>query len=215
MAVKKRVGLLGGSFDPIHNAHLSLAECAYKELLLDELWFLPAGQPYMDKHGNVSSPERRLEMTRAAIRGRENFRVSAVELEREGNTYTVDTLRLLKKAYPDTEFCYIIGADQLYALDRWHEPEELFSLCRFAAAGRITERQERGMEEQAAYLSEKYGADISLLNFEISDVSSTMVRGLIAGGQDVSGLVPAPVISLIRKWGLYGAASPDEGLCTE
>ena len=200
----RRVGLMGGTFDPIHNAHLSLADCALKSLPLDEIWFLPAAVPYLDKHA-VTSFADRLRMTELAIAGRKEFRVSDIEGERTGNTYTADTLRILKERCPDTEFHFILGADQLYSLESWHEIEAIFQLAVLTAAEREqsghTDRQ--GFRARIQYLKEHYHARIEMLSFPEMDISSTEIRQQAAAGEDLRGLVPEAVREYILKNRLY------------
>ncbi len=200
----RRVGLMGGTFDPIHNAHLSLADCALENLQLDEVWFLPAAVPYLDKETFTSFTDR-MRMTELAIAGRKNFRVSGIEAERTGKTYTADTLRILKARCPDTEFHFILGADQLYSLESWHEIEVIFQLAVLTAA----EREQGGMEDtqrfrnRIQYLKDHYGARIEVLPFPEMDISSTEIRRKAAAGEELRGLVPESVQDYILKKGLY------------
>lgn len=203
MGKGKKIGLMGGTFDPIHFAHLALADCAYESLSLDEVWFLPAGTPYLDKHSSVTEGAMRAEMVRIAIQDRENYHVNTLEMERQGNTYTVDTLRILKREQPEAEFYFLIGSDQLYALERWHEPEAVLKLCRIAAVSRDCPEMERSFSEQAEYLSRKYQTKIHLLDFPELDISSTEIREHIRKGKDVSKWVPEPVLRYIREKELY------------
>lgn len=200
---RRGTGILGGSFDPIHNAHLRLADCALEELGLSEICFLPAAHPYLHKHKDISPFEIRAEMTRLAIRGRRDFRLSLMEGEREGPSYTVDTLRILRERCPGESFTLIIGADQLYELENWHEPSLLFRLSEIAAARRDSGRRERSLLEQAEYLRERYGARIHLLSMEETEISSSRIREMVRRGEDISGLVPESVLCYIREKGLW------------
>lgn len=204
----RRVGLMGGTFDPIHNAHLSLAECALKSLRLDEIWFLPAAVPYLDKHA-VSSFVDRLRMTELAVVGRKNFRVSGIEGERAGNTYTADTLRILKKRFPHTEFHFILGADQLFSLESWHEIEVIFQLAVLTAAEREQSgpADHGGFRDRIQYLKEHYNARIEMLSFPEMDISSTEIRRRAAAGEDLQGLVPEAVRDYILDNKLYQTKS--------
>lgn len=199
----RKIGLLGGTFDPIHKAHLALADCAFRTLALDELWLLPAGTPYLDKHSRITSAETRAEMAELAIRGRSGYRVDRIELERQGKSYTADTLRLLRERVPEADFYFLIGSDQLYALPRWHEPEALSSLCRFAVAEREQPEQRRSLREQAAYLFQKYQMEITLLPFSEQEISSTEIRHMIREGKDVSEWLPPTVYAYILSHRLY------------
>lgn len=200
----RRVGIMGGTFDPIHNAHLALADCALKSLQLDEIWFLPAAVPYLDKHA-VSPFSDRLRMTELAVADRKQFRVSDIEGERTGNTYTADTLRILKERCPNTEFHFILGADQLYSLESWHEIEVIFQLAVLTAAEREqtgrTDRQ--SFQERIEYLQERYHARIERLPFPEMDISSTEIRQRAAAGKELHGLVPDAVRDYILNNKLY------------
>lgn len=199
----KRVGIMGGTFDPIHNAHLALAECARRELMLDEIWFMPAGDPYL-KHGrHVSAAADRAAMTELAIRPYPGFVLSRMELAREGETYTSETLAELRVLYPDVHFYFLLGSDSLYQLETWHDPETIMRLATLAAAERSFSDRPRSFPEQLRYLRERYGADIALLHFPERDVSSTEIRRLAAEGQDISSLVPEEVEAYIAAHRLY------------
>ncbi|MGP1588890.1 MAG: nicotinate-nucleotide adenylyltransferase [Oribacterium sp.] len=199
----RKIGLLGGTFDPIHRAHLALADCAFRTLSLDELWLLPAGMPYMDKHSGITNAETRAEMAELAIRGRRGYRVERIELERQGKSYTADTLRLLRERVPEADFYFLIGSDQLYAFPRWHDPEALSALCRFAVAARELPGQRRNLGEQAAYLFRKYRMEITLLPFSEQEISSTEIRRMIREGRDVSKWLPPEVYAYILSHRLY------------
>ncbi len=208
----RRVGLMGGTFDPIHNAHLSLADCALKSLQLDEICFLPAAEPYLDKHTFTAFADR-LHMTELAVCGRKAFRVSAIEGERAGRTYTADTLRILKERCPDTEFHFILGADQLYSLESWHEIEAIFQLTVLTAAEREQsgEADSQRFRNRIQYLREHYGARIEVLPFPEMDISSTEIRQRAAAGEELRGLVPEAVRRYILERGLYRPdSSPEE-----
>ncbi len=200
----RRVGLMGGTFDPIHNAHLSLADCALNSLQLDEIWFLPAAVPYLDKHA-VTSFADRLRMTQLAVSARKDFRVSDIEGRRTGNTYTADTLRILKAHFPNTEFHFILGADQLFSLESWHEIDVIFQLAVLTAA----EREQNGLSghqsflDRIQYLKTRYNARIEMLSFPEMDISSTEIRRRAAAGEELRGLVPEAVRDYILKNKLY------------
>ncbi|MEG2207647.1 MAG: nicotinate-nucleotide adenylyltransferase, partial [Clostridia bacterium] len=135
---KERIGLMGGSFNPIHERHLEIAACAMSEQRLDRVIFLPTGNP-PHKHAELAEAEQRFEMTRLAISGVSGFSVSRIELDREGIIYTVDTLTRLQDKLPNAEFFYIIGEDTLHDLPNWRKPDKVFTLCRFLVCRRTTE----------------------------------------------------------------------------
>jgi nicotinate-nucleotide adenylyltransferase len=200
---KKKVGIMGGTFDPIHNAHLSLGQCAFTELSLDEVWFMPARDPYFKKNKKVTPAKQRCEMTSLAISGLRGFKLSKFELEREGETYTAETLALLHEKYPDIHFYFILGADSMYQIDTWYHPEKIMKLATLAVAGRHYPEGQRSFEEQVEYLKERFQADIEVLDYPETDLSSTMIRGMVAEGRDISGLLPDAVKEYIIDNNLY------------
>lgn len=200
---RKRVGIMGGTFDPIHKAHIALAECAKAQLSLDEVWFMPAGDPYLKHSRKVSPATDRAAMTALAIEGHPGFRLSRLEMERSGETYTSETLTILHTRYPDVHFYFIVGSDSLYQLERWHAPETILRLVTLVAAEREYADRPRSFGAQVRYLEECYGADIAVLPFEEMDISSTEIRERAARGEDITALVPATVATYIEAHQLY------------
>lgn len=185
-----RIGLLGGSFDPVHCGHLALAEAARDRLRLDRvLLVVAAGQPL--KAGGAAAPaEDRYAMALLAVRGRPRLEVSDLELRRPAPSYTVDTLRELRRGLPPgTELILVLGADALADLPRWREVREVRRLARVVGCGRP------GSAPPA-------GAD-GLIEAATPDVSSTEVRRRVAAGEGLEGLVPDDVAAYIRERGLY------------
>ena len=123
----RRIGILGGTFDPVHNGHLLLGEQAYREYGLDEIWFMPSHVPPHKKDHLITDGAARIRMLELATESIPYFTVSDFEMGREGNTYTAQTLALLKEAYPDIEVYFIIGADSLYQLESWYHPEQVMA----------------------------------------------------------------------------------------
>ena len=142
-------------------------------------------------------------MLRLALDGIPGFFVSDFEMRREGNTYTAQTLTLLKEKYPDVRFSFIIGADSLFQLETWYHPEQVMALASLLVAGREY-HAEHTLNEEAERLRRKYGADIRLLHSRMMDISSEEIRRMAAEGKDISACVPAAVASYIREHGLYG-----------
>ena len=189
---------MGGTLDPVHSGHVFVAHRARELLRLDRVMLLPAGDP---PHKVPPTPkEDRMEMARIAASGCEGLFACAVEIDRGGVTYTVDTLGELTRANPDTEWFYLIGADTLDVLDSWRNFGEVAKLCTFAVNGRADEDVD--MARVRAF-EEMYGAKFVILPFNGPDISSTDVRARVAEGRDISGLVPDAVERYIRDRGLY------------
>lgn len=197
-----RIGIMGGTFNPIHFAHLILAESSYEELKLDKVLFMPSKKPPHKLNENIVSDDHRVCMLQLAIQDNPHFEVSCMELEREGITYTADTLRELNDNYPEDEFYFILGADSLYQIEDWWKPKEIFNLTNIVAAGRdhVTSQE---LTRQAAHLKELFGARIHLLNTPNMDISSKMLRQCLSNGKSIRYYVPDSVEQYIRTQNLY------------
>lgn len=191
----RRIGLMGGTFDPIHVGHLAIADRARAELGLDVVVFVPAGDPWQKRA--VASAEDRCEMVRLAIADMPGFEVSRIEVDRDGPTYTVDTLRVLRAQEPDVELWFLLGADSLAGLPTWREPEEVVRLASFAVVARA------GSAVEAPDVT---GLSLRVVPMDEIAVSSTDIRARLGRGVPVEGLPPA-VEGYIRARGLYGAAA--------
>lgn len=199
----KKTGIMGGTFNPIHMGHLIIAEKAREQFALDEVLFLPSGMPYMKDSKEVLPGKIRMEMTGLAIQGNPFFKVSGMEVEREGSTYTYETLEALREQEHDTEYYFILGADSLWTIENWRNPERIFAACHILAAVR-DEKSSEDMEKQAAYLKKKFGASIFLLQAGKIEISSSKIRGLRQEGKSIRYLVPEAVYNYIMENGLYG-----------
>ncbi len=198
----KKVGILGGTFNPIHMAHLILAETALEMAGLDEVLFIPTGCSYMKDSDEILPAKDRIRMTGMAIEDNPNFALSTIETEREGDSYTCDTILELKKRYPEQEYYLILGADSLFMMEKWKNPETIFKNCTILAAVRGDKKMD-AMEEKAAELKEKYGANITLLAMDPVEISSSLVREKIAAGKSVRYMLPEKVREYILKNKLY------------
>ena len=197
-----RVGVLGGTFDPVHNGHLIIAEEAQAKLGLSKVIFIPAGRPYFKDGENVSDMERRLEMLELAINGNPSFEIDTMELEREGATYTIDTMEELRRRMgKDVELFFIIGIDALSELGSWREPERLVSICHFATMRRpgFTELDLEAMEREVPGVSGR----VHVLDNVQVDISSSDIRERVELGQSIRYLVPPAVRGYIEERGLY------------
>ncbi len=199
----KRIGIMGGTFDPVHNGHLLLGRQAHLEYGLEEIWFMPSHIPPHKKNQFVTDGEDRMRMLALALEEYPYCLVSDFEMKREGNTYTTQTLALLKQAYPKNRFFFIIGADSLFQIETWYEPAKVMAQVPLLVSGREYEGSVRSFEEQIAYLKAKYGADISILHNKETDIASKQIRMRVAGGEDICGLVPEKVAAYIRERHLY------------
>jgi nicotinate-nucleotide adenylyltransferase len=197
-----RTGILGGTFDPVHNGHLAIAAEAKAYLNLDEVLFLPAGQPWMKTGKTISAAVHRTAMIRLALQGRPDFKLSLMEIEHPGTSYTVDTLARIK-AQPatPTDLYFIIGRDNLPQIPRWKDPAKLIELCFLVAVPRPGyERPNiKVLEKEIPGISKK----VILLAKPRIDISATDIRNRVAEGLDISGLVPETVAGYIRENGLY------------
>ncbi|WP_079418813.1 nicotinate-nucleotide adenylyltransferase [Thiomonas intermedia] len=196
----RRIGLLGGSFDPIHNAHLQLAESACTELTLDAVWFIPAGQPWQ-RDPLAASPQQRWDMVSLAIAGRPGLRACDIELKRQGPSYTIDTVRALRSAHPDTEFTFILGADQLRNLPTWNGWDDIVAQVDLAAARRpgYDDKAPPDLLDTLA----AHGHQLHRLSMPEIDLSATRIRRSIAQGESLAGLAPAAVAHYIDQHRLY------------
>jgi nicotinate-nucleotide adenylyltransferase len=200
-----KIGIMGGTFDPIHNGHLMLGRQALEEYGLDQVWYMPSGQPPHKKDHAVTDAADRLEMVRRAVDGIDGFVCSDFEIQRPGITYSVETLRLLRQEYPADEFYFIIGADSFYEIERWFQPQEILKLTALMVAVREYPGAARSMEEQKKLLEEKYQARVHFLHCAKMDVSSSGLRRSISEGEPVGDLIPEAVLSYIKEKGLYKA----------
>lgn len=201
-----KIGIMGGTFDPIHNGHLMLAETAFMQFSLDEIWFMPNGKPPHKQRKSIAcNVEDRIAMTRLAIEGRAGFNLELYEARRDEVSYSYETLYHLTKLYPDDSFYFIVGADSLFSIETWVHPEKIFSLCTILAACRDEIDTKAEMDEQVSYLCEKYHAHIELLASPLMPVSSHELREMIASGKSITGYVPKKVEEYILEEGLYGS----------
>jgi nicotinate-nucleotide adenylyltransferase len=200
-----RRGILGGAFNPPHIGHLICAQEAQLRLSLERVAFVPVGQaPHRGIEGDPGA-ESRLEMCRRAVGGDDRLDVLRLELDREGPSYTVDTLRDLRERDPEDELVLVLGGDQAATLPTWHAPEEVLRLAEVA----VVPRTGFSREAVAVKIARLRGAQhIRFFDMPRIGVSSTMVRRRVARGEPIRYLLPAPVADYIVEQGLYRAAVP-------
>lgn len=194
------LGILGGTFDPIHLAHLKLAEYALTELELDKVIFMPAFIPPHKLHQNITDEKHRLKMTELAVAGNPRFTVSDLELHMNGASYTARTLSILKEQ--QERLVFIVGADSYMALDTWYHPEIIMEKAEIACACRDDISYNTLLERSVQY-KDRYNAITHILRMPDTEISSSHIRELIAAGMDASEFLPKAVYDYIQKNKLY------------
>lgn len=198
----QRIGIMGGTFDPVHIGHLVLAQRASEQFELGRVLFMPSADPPHKRDVPVLASEHRRAMTRLAVEGNNLFEYSDLEFERAGYSYTSDTLQVLGERYPGAELYFIMGADSLFAIDTWHEPELIFRRAVILAANRLDLPVERLMA-RVEYLKRVFDGRIELIDMPDIAVSSSNIRAMVRGGRSIRYLVTDPVYDYIKENGLY------------
>lgn len=196
-----RIGLFGGSFDPVHYGHLLLAESAREQLALDQVWLIPAGQSPFKPQPPVASAKQRVEMLQLAVAGYPQFLVSDVEIQRSGPSYTVETLRAVHEAQPDAELFLLIGADSLADFAKWREPEEILKLAQVVAVNRG--RAAADAQPVLAELGETWAGRLPSITMPGVDFSSTDLRARVAAGRSLRFQTPRAVELYLQSAALY------------
>jgi nicotinate-nucleotide adenylyltransferase len=186
-----KIGVLGGTFNPIHIGHLILAEEAREKLKLDKVIFVPTYLPPHKDNSDIASARARFTMVKLAIKDNRYFLVSDIEIKRDGRSYTIDTLKEFKKIYPSDELYFIIGSDLLKYLDDWKDLDEIIQMVRFVVATR------------PGYPLEKIPSHISTIPIRAVDISGFEIRKAIKENKSFRYLVPETVLKYIKKKGLY------------
>lgn len=200
----RRTGILGGTFDPPHLAHLALAEAARAALSLDRVLFVPAGDPWRKADRRVSPAAARLELVRAAIEGMPWAAVSTVEVDREGPSYTAETVEALAAAGdPGEAWWFILGADALADMAYWHEPRRIVARARLAVAQRPGREGEPLVTEALRAAVPGIEAYIDVLPMALSDLSATAIRTRVRAGESTDGMLPPSVRAVVDRLGLY------------
>ncbi|AEY65300.1 nicotinate-nucleotide adenylyltransferase [Clostridium sp. BNL1100] len=198
-----KIGICGGTFDPVHVGHLAVAEMVREEFALDKVLFIPSGKPPHKDLASVTDPVHRLNMVQCAVSTNPNFEAVSIEIERRGYTYTVDTLKQLHELYPKgTEFYYIIGADVVMDLLKWKSAEEVFTLTSFIALMRPGFQDEE-FKTRLTYLKSEYDVNITGFEAPLIEISSTFIRDRIKNGKSVKYFIIEPVEGYIKKNKLY------------
>lgn len=195
-----RIGVFGGTFDPIHMGHLIVAEDARAALELDEVLFIPAGQPWFKSFKQITDAHHRLAMVRLAVKDNPQFTVSDIEIRRKGPSYTVDTLAELRCMRADAEFTVILGIDALREIDRWHQPRRVFELASVIGMARPGTSLDLSVLNAAIPGA---SSRMRLVDSTLIDISGTDIRQRAAAGRSIRYRVPAAVERYIHENGLY------------
>lgn len=195
----KRYGIMGGTFNPIHLGHLMISEYIKEDMKLDEIIFVPTGNP---PHKKTVDASIRFEMTKIAIEDNCNFSISDIETNKNTTTYTIDTINELKSVL-DGKLYFIIGSDTLFQLKTWKKIDLLFKQIEFVCAIRPDYVSEQILELELKYLSDKYGAKINIVETPMYEISSTDLRNRISQDKSVKYLIPDKVIKFIKEKDLY------------
>jgi nicotinate-nucleotide adenylyltransferase len=184
-----RIGILGGTFDPPHIGHLIIAQEVANQLALEQVWFIPTYEP---PHKSVATVnvDSRINMLQLALADNERFKLNTIEIERSGKSFTIDTMKSLKETYPETAFYFIIGADMVEYLPKWHKIEELIEVVQFV-----------GVKRSGYKLDSSY--PIQLVDIPLIDISSTLIRKRIQQNEPIKYLVPDSIYTYIKEHGLY------------
>jgi nicotinate-nucleotide adenylyltransferase len=198
----KKVGIMGGTFNPVHFAHLAMAGAAYEQYKLDKVLFMPSKNPPHKEKTEIASDEHRKRMVQFAIDGIKEFAFSDFELKREGTTYTCETLQLLKKEHPDWEIYFILGGDSLENFDTWYKPEEILRYCTILAAPR-DDLSFRETEKICKRFSGKYEGKFFPVHLKHMRISSRQIRRKLKKGETLTGICPDRVCRYMELHGLY------------
>ncbi|MBO4457666.1 MAG: nicotinate-nucleotide adenylyltransferase [Butyrivibrio sp.] len=197
-----KIGILIGTFDPIHNGHLLLGESAREQFSLDRVIFIPANLAHLQDSTDISSGEDRFEMVKLAIKDNPYFKCSRIEIDKPNGTYTYDTVQEIKNMYPGEEVYLILGADDIFDITNWYKVKELFDSCSVLVAAR-REDDLVALDKKRRELSTQYNADIQILTFNRIDLSATDIRKRISIGRSIRYMVPEDCIGYICLKGLY------------
>ena len=200
----KKIGIMGGTFNPVHNAHLMMAQAAYQQYSLDEVWFMPSKNPPHKDNRDIVSEEHRTRMVRSAIDAVPHFAFSDMELKRKGTTYTCETVKELHEKYPKAELYFILGGDSLASLGEWYHPERILKYCTILAVprGGVSDDRIKKLCQQQGH---RFHGEVLPVRMERIPVSSEQLRAKLKAGESVLAYCPEMVSLYIRIHGLYGA----------
>ncbi|NLT94432.1 MAG: nicotinate-nucleotide adenylyltransferase [Clostridia bacterium] len=200
---RKALGIMGGTFDPIHYGHLVTAEVVRSEFNLEKVYFVPSGNPPHKDPVKVTDSQHRYLMTILAITTNKYFEASSIEVDRIGKSYTYDTVKYFKENYPEYDIYFITGADAIKEILTWHRVEELLDLCYFVAATRPGYDLEDLKKKELKVLPKAYLERITIIEVPAMAISSTGIRKRVREGKPIKYLLPEAVEHYIYKKGLY------------
>ena len=198
----RRIGILGGTFDPIHNGHLLLGESAREQFDLDRVIFIPNNLAHLKNRAKVTSGDIRYQMVKMAISDNPYFTCSRLEIDKPEGCYTIDTIQDLKLMYPGDELYLILGADSVIGIDTWYKAKDLLTSCIILAAVR-EEDDLPSLDRKRRELKKMYNAGIRLMTFNRIDISSTDIRERVVKGRSVRYMMPNECIEFMCIKGLY------------
>ena len=200
-----KVGIMGGTFNPIHLAHTEMAKVCLQQQDLDKILFMPSKNPPHKKDKSILPENERAVMVKLAVSEYDKFVFSDFELQRKGPTYTADTLRLLQEENPDDNYYFIMGADSLLYLDKWYRPQEILKRAVILAIGRDGSTPDELKEKRKELIKQYDKADIRFVHMRQMDISSSMIREGIAHGENMEKYLDKEVWNYINANGLYDA----------
>lgn len=200
-----KVGIMGGTFNPIHLAHTEMAKVCLRQQDLDKILFMPSKNPPHKKDKSILPENERAVMVKVAVSEYDKFVFSDFELQRKGTTYTADTLRLLQEENPDDNYYFIMGADSLLYLDKWYRPQEILKRAVILAIGRDGSTPDELKEKRKELIKQYDKADIRFVHMRQMDISSSMIREGIAHGENMEKYLDKEVWNYINENGLYDA----------
>ncbi len=198
-----KVGIMGGTFNPIHLAHTEMAKVCLQQQDLDKILFMPSKNPPHKKDKSILPENERAVMVKLAVSEYDKFVFSDFELQRKGTTYTADTLRLLQEENPDDNYYFIMGADSLLYLDKWYRPQEILKRAVILAIGRDGSTPDELKEKRKELIKQYDKADIRFVHMRQMDISSSMIREGIAHGENMEKYLDKEVWNYINANGLY------------
>jgi nicotinate-nucleotide adenylyltransferase len=197
-----KIAVMGGTFDPIHNGHLIVAEYVRTSLKLDKVIFIPSGVHPFKNNKNITEGKKRLDILSLAIKSNEYFDISTMEINREGITYTIDSIKELKEIYKEDEVYFIIGSDIIFEIEKWKDFEELIELCKFILLDRPGKNEDK-IENRIEELKKLYGLEFVRVEAPLIEISSTEIRERVKEDLSIKYLVPEIVEDYIYKHKLY------------